>query len=62
MKKNTLFFTMGPRLLVDHVGIYVGNERFVHAPRAGSPVRIASLADRTFARRFAGGGRYWTAP
>jgi cell wall-associated NlpC family hydrolase len=59
---DLVFFTMGPRLLVDHVGIYVGNERFVHAPRAGSPVRIASLADRTFARRFAGGGRYWTAP
>jgi cell wall-associated NlpC family hydrolase len=56
---DLVFFTMGPRLLVDHVGIYVGQARFVHAPRAGSPVRIGNLQDRAFVRRFAGGGRYW---
>jgi cell wall-associated NlpC family hydrolase len=56
---DLVFFTMGPRLLVDHVGIYIGQARFVHAPRAGSPVRIGTLQDRSFARRFAGGGRYW---
>lgn len=57
---DLVFFTMGPRLLVDHVGIYVGQARFVHAPRAGSPVRIGNLKDRSFALRFAGGGRYWS--
>lgn len=56
---DLVFFTLGRRLLVDHVGIYVGEGRFIHAPRAGSPVRLSSLDDRYYAPRFAGGGRYW---
>ena len=58
---DLVFFTMGPRLLVDHVGIYVGEGRFVHAPRAGSPVRVARLDAPPFYRQFAGGARYWEA-
>ena len=58
---DLVFFTMGPRLLVDHVGIYLGDGRFVHAPRAGSPVRVARLDMSPFARQFAGGARYWDA-
>jgi cell wall-associated NlpC family hydrolase len=58
---DLVFFTMGPRLLVDHVGVYVGDGRFVHAPRAGSPVRLSRIDDRTYARRFAGGARFWEA-
>ncbi|MEY4763179.1 MAG: hypothetical protein RLZZ200_3035 [Pseudomonadota bacterium] len=58
---DLVFFTMGPKLLVDHVGIYVGDGRFIHAPRAGSPVRLAQLDASPFARQFAGGARYWAA-
>ena len=58
---DLVFFTLGRRLLVDHVGIYVGEGRFIHAPRAGSPVRLSRLDDRYYAPRFAGGGRYWDA-
>ena len=58
---DLVFFTMGPRLLVDHVGIYIGDGRFVHAPRAGSPVRVAQLDAAPFSRQFAGGARYWLA-
>ena len=58
---DLVFFTLSRRLLVDHVGIYVGEGRFIHAPRAGSPVRLSSLDDRYYAPRFAGGGRYWEA-
>lgn len=29
----------------DHVGIYLGNGKFIHAPRPGKPVQIGSLAD-----------------
>ena len=58
---DLVFFTMGPRLLVDHVGVYVGEGRFIHAPRAGSPVRIARLDLSPFSRQFAGGARYWEA-
>lgn len=34
-----------------HVGIYIGEERFVHAPKSNSRVRIDRLSDRYFASR-----------
>ena len=58
---DLVFFTMGPLLMVDHVGIYLGEGRFVHAPRAGSPVGVARLDVLPFSSRFAGGARYWVA-
>jgi murein DD-endopeptidase len=42
---------------VDHVGIYAGENRFIHAPRAGQSVRYDSLDLPYFATRFAGAGR-----
>jgi cell wall-associated NlpC family hydrolase len=56
---DLVFFTMGAALRVDHVGIYVGDGRFVHAPRAGSSVRLSRIDDASYAARFAGGARYW---
>lgn len=35
----------------DHVGIYIGNGQFIHAPRPGKPVQIASLADSYYGDR-----------
>lgn len=58
---DLVFFTLGRRLIVDHVGLYVGDGRFIHAPRAGTAVRLSRLDERYFALRFAGGGRYWSA-
>lgn len=40
-----------------HVGIYVGNNRFVHAPSSGKHVSTASLSDRYWSRHFAGARR-----
>jgi cell wall-associated NlpC family hydrolase len=40
-----------------HVGIYVGDGRFVHAPRAGARVRIEGMGGAYWARRFDGGRR-----
>lgn len=42
---------------VDHVGIYVGEGAFVHAPRSGRPVRSELLGDNYYQRRYAGAGR-----
>ena len=55
---DLVFFRMLSRK-VDHVGVYVGDGRFVHAPRPGSDVAIAVLANPWFSRHFAGGGRFW---
>ncbi|HYM42687.1 MAG TPA: C40 family peptidase [Steroidobacteraceae bacterium] len=44
---------------VDHVGIYVGSGRFIHAPRAGGAVEYADLGGAYYRGRFAGAGRFW---
>ena len=40
-----------------HVGIYVGDGRFVHAPRTGAQVRVESLKTAYWSRRFNGARR-----
>jgi cell wall-associated NlpC family hydrolase len=36
---------------VDHIGVFVGGTRFVHAPRRGRPVGVDSIADSYWRRR-----------
>jgi len=45
---------------VGHVGLYVGNGRFIHAPHTGTRVRIETLAG-WYSSRFAGARRLRTA-
>jgi len=40
-----------------HVGIYLGDSKFVHAPRTRTLVRIDSLDDPAYARRYDGARR-----
>ncbi|MCF8178753.1 MAG: C40 family peptidase [Sulfuritalea sp.] len=42
-----------------HVGIYIGNDRFIHAPKARGKVRTESLKNRWFATRFEEGRTYF---
>jgi cell wall-associated NlpC family hydrolase len=44
---------------VDHVGIYVGAGRFVHAPHAGVAVSEAELGGGYYARHIVSAGRFW---
>src|SRR3546814_14931216 len=37
---------------VDHVGIYLGNGRFVHAPSTGKDVMVSSLVDGYWSHKF----------
>jgi len=53
---DLVFFRLTSRA-VSHVGIYAGDNRFVHAPQSGGHVRIASLDDDYYRRHFAGAGR-----
>jgi len=55
---DLVFFKIDSRK-VNHVGIYIGEHRFVHAPGAGKPVTINSLDDEFYADRFFSAGRYW---
>ena len=38
---------------ISHVGIYIGNGEFIHAPRRGKPVMISSLYEGYYAERYA---------
>lgn len=40
-----------------HVGIYVGNNQFIHAPRAGAKVRIENMDERYWKSRYNGAKR-----
>lgn len=55
---DLVFFKIDSRK-VNHVGIYVGDHRFVHAPGDGKPVTVSSLDDEFYAESFSGAGRYW---
>ena len=44
---------------VSHVGVYMGNGRFVHAPQSGGHVREAGLDEEFFRDRYAGAGRLY---
>jgi cell wall-associated NlpC family hydrolase len=58
---DLVFFKIGSRR-VNHVGIYVGKKRFVHAPGAGKPVTVNSLDDEFYAEAFSSAGRFWERP
>ncbi|HET9033111.1 MAG TPA: C40 family peptidase [Dokdonella sp.] len=49
------FRTHGKR--ISHVGIYVGEGQFIHAPSTGKRVSVSSLSTPYWARRFAGAKR-----
>lgn len=58
---DLVFFRLSGRD-VGHVGIYAGDDRFVHAPQSGGNVRLASLEDEWYRQRFVGAGRFYPAP
>lgn len=45
------------RRTFSHVGIYIGDNRFVHAPSAGGQVRVEALDKRYWQARFSGARR-----
>lgn len=49
------FRTRGKR--ISHVGIYLEDGRFIHAPSSGKRVSVSSLSEPYWSRRYAGGRR-----
>jgi cell wall-associated NlpC family hydrolase len=43
---------------VHHVGMYVGDGKFLHAPRTGDVVKISSLSEPHYAAEYCGARRY----
>lgn len=55
---DLVFFTTARRGNVSHVGIYRGDDQFIHAPGRGKTIRADSLSNRYYASRYAGARCY----
>ncbi len=55
---DLVFFHMGRHhRRIDHVAVYIGDGRFVHAPTTGSTVRVDNLSDAFWHAHYRGGVR-----
>jgi cell wall-associated NlpC family hydrolase len=59
LQPGDLVFFSSDGQLVDHVGIYAGFGRFIHAPHAGVAVSYTELASAYYARHLVSAGRFW---
>jgi cell wall-associated NlpC family hydrolase len=59
LKDGDLVFFGSSEDAINHVGIYVGNGSFVHAPRRGDEIKVTSLEDPYFAKKYVGARRYF---
>lgn len=57
LRPGDLVFFNTMRNAFSHVGIYLGDNQFVHAPRSGGRVRIEDLRDGYWTKRFNGARR-----
>lgn len=57
---DLLFFRLGNSSRINHVGVYIGKDRFVHAPRTGTNVRIDKLDNRYWMRYYDRARRLFT--
>ena len=62
LKPGDLVFFNTMRRAFSHVGIYVGEGKFIHAPRTGGQVRIEDMRQAYWATRFNGARRAPPAP
>ncbi len=54
LQPGDLVFFNTLRSVTSHVGIYVGNNRFIHSPSAGGTISVTDMNDAYWSRRFTG--------
>ena len=57
LKPGDLVFFNTMRRAFSHVGIYVGDNKFIHSPKPGSEVRVEDMRQAYWERRFTGARR-----
>jgi cell wall-associated NlpC family hydrolase len=58
LQGDLVFFATSNGPQVSHVGIYVGDGQFIHAPGMGKTIRIDFMNSDYYAKRFLGGRSY----
>ena len=61
LKPGDLVFFNTLKRTFSHVGIYIGDNRFIHSPRTGQQVRTEDMSFAYWAKRFTGARRVDTA-
>jgi gamma-D-glutamyl-L-lysine dipeptidyl-peptidase len=59
LKDGDLVFFGASSEEITHVGIFVGGGRFVHAPRRGDDIKVSTMDESYFQKRFVGAKRYF---
>jgi peptidoglycan DL-endopeptidase LytE len=54
---DLVFFSLGTRGVVGHVGVYIGNGRMIHASTPSTGVIVSSLNERYYVSRYLGARR-----
>lgn len=54
---DLIFFHIGKTKRINHVAVYIGENRFVHAPSSGNQVRVDKLGDKYWTRYLIGARR-----
>jgi len=57
-KADLVFFATSRGKRISHVGVYIGADRFIHAPGVGKRIRVDSLSSGYFRRRYVGARTY----
>lgn len=57
---DLVFFRTRGRGAADHVGVYVGNGKFIQSPRTGRDIQITSLSEDYWANHYIGARRVMT--
>ena len=57
-KGDLVFFAVNDKRKVSHVGIYIGDGKFIHAPSHGKKICVEYLSTPFFAKRFVSGQNY----
>ena len=57
LRPGDLVFFNTMRRAFSHVGVYLGDGKFIHAPSKGDSVKVSNMNDRYWARRFNGARR-----
>lgn len=57
LRPGDLVFFKTTRRSFSHVGIYIGDDKFVHAPRTGARIRLDNITSNYWNRRFQGARR-----
>lgn len=59
---DAVFFARNGKGPINHVGLYIGDDKFIHAPRTGKNVRIDSLSNNYWRRSYKTAKRFHEPP